>query len=94
MKQTITAKKISIKLNKMWQTASDNSPAFKEKGQTQFTWENYYKLRDQAEQFSHAEFISADRVRNTIDEFFSDRDSLSEIDEKATKETLLKEIGL
>jgi len=41
-----------------WRIAGDNYPAFKAQGQTEFTWENYHKLKQLAEDFDNQDAIS------------------------------------
>lgn len=38
-----------------WQNVGDSDPSIKTKGQTEFTWENYYMLKRQAEEFDNSE---------------------------------------
>ena len=44
-----------------WDKVGDSDPAMKTKGQTEFTWENHYMLKRQAEEFDNREvnFVSS-----------------------------------
>lgn len=53
-----------IKKSKMnWEKVNNSNPAFKSQGQTEFTWENHYKLKNEAEKFDNQE-IKLNDVKN------------------------------